>query len=387
MRSYEIRASQIDSIFIQQLALSNDYTTAQIRKISMIASKAKYGNLDNFVAQTPEQRDSIFYSFLLGLKAIHDLGKPHRDLSVENILVTDYTADNGTVFTIAKIHDFAFYHLPTDETVGTVRYLSPRIHAQIKQENNEYWTSKIAHLDLAYTLYLGQGYGRTAGKLDHATLKGDIWAIGVILHMHYGKLKPSQMRKYLRRLSNSSYSELEAKVTHNTANFDERMLYIMINCLQFDPAQRWTIEQIIAHLPHQDLVQQLQELATNAKLKAQRQKQEHEKPLEAVLLEKLSLQDPEVLPPESPAVAPAPAAVLTVAAKVPTTQLAPVESVMSIYARYKGVKFRQGHLGFYQTAREQQLQFLDHFYQIAAKNPADNQAKSTLLAAMKLFKH
>jgi serine/threonine protein kinase len=85
-----------------------------------------------------------FKQIVEGLKFIHEKGMAHRDIKIDNLLLTDH-------YQTLKIGDFGSVaiDLSSKEFVGTHRYMAPEVF----QRETEYNCQKADVFSLGVTLY------------------------------------------------------------------------------------------------------------------------------------------------------------------------------------------------------------------------------------------
>eukprot|EP00475_Leptophrys_vorax_P005106 TRINITY_DN1306_c0_g1_i1.p1 TRINITY_DN1306_c0_g1~~TRINITY_DN1306_c0_g1_i1.p1 ORF type:complete len:506 (-),score=149.34 TRINITY_DN1306_c0_g1_i1:89-1606(-) len=156
---------------------------------------------------------SYFHQLIEGLEECHSKGVIHRDLKLENVLLTaDY---------VLKIADFGLSELNvfSDRTkmstwCGTKRYMAPELH-----ENRKY------------------------------TLKVDIFACGIILFILLGGYPPfvyatkeDDLYKYLY---NGNYNGFWKKhASYDKATFSEDVKVLLNGIFTYNEAERFTVEQV-----------------------------------------------------------------------------------------------------------------------------------------------
>ena len=151
-----------------------------------------------------EQIMNYFTQICLGLKHCHDRNILHRDIKPQNIFLTT----RG----VCKVGDFGTSKLlvqqsRADSVVGTPHYLSPEI-------------------------CLGQAYNS----------KTDVWSLGILLYQMTALQTPWQdaqnLPEIVMKVCQTQYPPLPSNTSREIKN-------LVAMCLQKDPDQRPTINQIL----------------------------------------------------------------------------------------------------------------------------------------------
>jgi serine/threonine protein kinase len=184
---------------------------------AIILELAEGGELFDFLCYSGAMSEvvarSYFHQLIQGLEECHSKGVIHRDLKLENVLLTsDYTL---------KIADFGLSELNvfSDRTkmstwCGTKRYMAPELH-----ENRKY------------------------------TLKVDTFACGIILFILLGGYPPfvyatkeDDLYKYIYSGNYNGFWKKHA--SYDKATFSDEVKELLNGIFNYNEAERFTIQQI-----------------------------------------------------------------------------------------------------------------------------------------------
>lgn len=177
------------------------------------------GDLFKYICKQPDQpldeehAKSVIKQIATGLSVLHSKHIVHRDIKIENILVTSFSrnstfklADFGSATQFASASDKA------DFQVGTHGYLAPEV-------------------------LKGEDYNCAV----------DIYSLGAVLHVLLSAKLPfwDEDRSEMRRKVKQEALDLEQDPY--TANLSENAKDLLRGMLAKDAAQRFTVKQILAH--------------------------------------------------------------------------------------------------------------------------------------------
>ena len=159
----------------------------------------------------------LFYQVFSGIDYLHDHNILHRDLKLENIMISDIEKDNktGEKYYWIKIIDFGtakiFKHNKKEKLIiGSSYYIAPEV---LKQEYNE---------------------------------KADIWSIGVILFMLLTKKAPfsgSTDNIILEKIKESDYNKNDEKLM----KYSEEVRDLLSKLLQKKSSKRYSAKEALNH--------------------------------------------------------------------------------------------------------------------------------------------
>lgn len=161
-----------------------------------------------------ERATKYMHQIALAVHHLHALGFAHRDISLENILVTESDA--------CKLCDFGLVSSLSTERqdfVGKSLYMAPEI---IRRDM--YNPAQV-----------------------------DVWSLGVVFFILLTGMPPfdeaSDQDKSFQFVKRFGIKRL-IQVWHVESCFSNGMLHLIQNMLQIDPAKRYTMEQVVDHLAH-----------------------------------------------------------------------------------------------------------------------------------------
>lgn len=153
-----------------------------------------------------------------GLECLHNKGIMHRDISLENIMLTK----NDEI----KITDFGISAYLNNQNYSS----NIMVSEQTIVGRNEYASPEIYN---AYLIYI-----RTGKKFDNIyNTKTDIYSLGVVMFKLMTFYFPSQLRQ--RNLNKEKYAD---KI--DPGKYDQELINLVMSMLQEDPEKRPSCEQI-----------------------------------------------------------------------------------------------------------------------------------------------
>ncbi|EAS02701.2 Serine/Threonine kinase domain protein (macronuclear) [Tetrahymena thermophila SB210] len=203
----ETTLSDMNSKYI--VKLYDKYIDAKNKEIWLVIEFCNMGSLAdviNITGQTFFEAEiaCILDNVLQGLDYLHKNHRMHRDLKSANILLNN----EGE----AKLSDFGVASCKSDADtfVGSPYWLSP------EQLNKQKYTNKV-----------------------------DIWALGIcIIEMAegmppYGDLRPTSAMKMIKQNPIVNFQDPQ--------QFSDELNNFLCHCLQINPEDRWTAEQLLNH--------------------------------------------------------------------------------------------------------------------------------------------
>lgn len=268
----EAQISMQNHPYIQASIVGAQYRSEkhQDNRLPLYGEIAEGGDLEVFLKENRELKDiqNILYSFLLGMEHFHSRHLLHRDVKPANILVAKNT--QGQFY--GKVMDFGETNKNRSEIAGDPHFFSPEAATAFYKRRIEKGNMKGGNLqeELArYQRLCGTGLAdflyhdritqsQTPGRPYKASEKDDVWSIGATLLeicVQQKLLDKNEIKELIK--NQAQYRELEDKVKSNEASDLDKIKYVIVNCLQFEPQNRFTVSQVIAKLPNQEIFNQL----------------------------------------------------------------------------------------------------------------------------------
>jgi protein-serine/threonine kinase len=186
----------------------------KVQKFEQLLEYADCGDFfDNFYRFTTKQRLELFLQALYAIHYLHERGIAHRDLKMENMVLTDN-------FTKLKLIDFDYCSL-TDHgksMAGTILYIPPEHYVKDYLQNHD-----------TIRTYIEQ----------------DLWACGIILYQVITDCTPWSFEEYLPHENLHYKHYLKTNTFYEHEEMLGEMKFIIKQLLQANPSARPPLKYII----------------------------------------------------------------------------------------------------------------------------------------------
>jgi predicted Ser/Thr protein kinase len=183
-----------------------------------IPGRSMFGHLYEFGAYSEQAMKKPVYQLLQGLKYLHSQGVIHRDLKSKNILISN----RG----VPKLADFGSAKMI--EPSGSQAQINSGLEASAQICTPLYFPPEL----ILHNLY---------------NEKSDIWSFGcVMIEMISAKL-PWAERKFDNEWAAARYIAQDGAVPQLNAEASDLCRDFIMSCLNRDPKQRPSAEQLLAH--------------------------------------------------------------------------------------------------------------------------------------------
>lgn len=187
--------------------------------MEFIDGKELYDFMDENGTLPEEEARGIFLQILSGLKTLHSYGVAHRDMSLENLMITEagriVIIDFGMALRVRTLPTGEHYLLPNMGHCGKKNYIAPEVLS-----NAQTFNASLA----------------------------DMWAMGVILFMLLTGIPPVESATPLdprfRKIANGG---LASMLRHWNIELSPEAVDLMTRMLKPNPIDRLTISQILSH--------------------------------------------------------------------------------------------------------------------------------------------
>ena len=221
---------------IQYIGSSSDIKIYSNKYHLIIMEYAKYGDLFEYLSTsceffTKETIIRIFLQILNGLKHLNKYGWRHRDLKLENIVIT-----NIKPFQV-KIIDFEFTtkNRYSSRSIGTMSYMSPQLLQNLyyDTQKNDIWTLGV----IFFSIYTNNRPYRQPKKINDNNLDCK-WMIAI---------KEKRWDEYWDAIENSCDENINKILLDENGNLPQQFKDIIELMLCWEQKDRGNLNTIIKH--------------------------------------------------------------------------------------------------------------------------------------------